>query len=155
MLDIDAIKARLDAACPGPWTGMTVHRSIDGRCLAIVREHAEGERVSQDGARLTVAATLIPQLGDPATAVMLLHARADIEALLEEVERHRAALRASPADLLPVSECIAMRDAAVARERADVVAWLRDEATKPFEGGMALLYAAKRVERGDHRREES
>lgn len=90
MIDLEPIKGRLAAACPGPWTGMTIQRSLDGNCLAIVREHSEGNRVSQDGARLTVAATLIPHLGDMDTAVMLLHARADLEALVAEVERLRA-----------------------------------------------------------------
>ena len=89
-LDLDAIKARLAAACPGPWTGMAVRRFIDGDCLAIVREHPDGEHESMKGSALTIAATLVPQYGDNDTATMLLHSRADMDALVAEVERLRA-----------------------------------------------------------------
>ena len=89
-LDLDAIKARLAAACPGPWTGMAVRRFIDGDCLAIVREHPDGEHESMKGSALTIAATLLPQYGDNDTATMLLHSRADMDALVAEVERLRA-----------------------------------------------------------------
>jgi hypothetical protein len=40
----------------------------------------------------------------------------------------------------------------MAEERAAVVAWLREEATKPFDGAAALFVAARKIERGDHRR---
>lgn len=87
MTRLEDIKARLAAACPGPWTGMTVRRSIDGDCLAIVREHLDGEHPTMKGATVTVAATLLPQYGDNETAVMLLHSREDLEYLVAEVER--------------------------------------------------------------------
>lgn len=96
-IDLDAIKARLAAACPGPWTGMTVKRFIDGDCLAIVREHPEGSHKSEKGTTLTIAATLLPQYGDNDTAAMLLHSRADMDALVAEVERLRAEVAASEA----------------------------------------------------------
>jgi hypothetical protein len=146
-IDLDAIKARLAAACPGPWTGMTVRRAIDGNCLAIVREHPDGEHESMKGSTLTIAATLLPQYGDNDTAVMLLHSRADMDALVAEVER----LRGVNADLRLMVDGL---ETAAHEERAAVVAWLRDEATKPFEGAVALFYAAKRIERGEHRRKE-
>lgn len=92
MSRLDEIKERLAKACPGPWTGMTVRRPIDGNCHAIVREHAEGEHATAEGGRVTVAATLIPQYGDNETAVMLLHSREDIEYLVAEVEKLRALL---------------------------------------------------------------
>lgn len=156
MLDLDAIKARLDAACPGPWSGMTIKRPIDGPCLAIVREHAAGDRVSQDGARLTVAATLIPHFGDRATATMLLHARADIETLLAEVER----LREEAHDLRLMVEEAARAENLNAedakRERAAVVAWLQELSASSLNHNPVeeLLYAARSIERGEHRREE-
>lgn len=71
-----------------------------------------------------------------------------LDALLEELERHRAALRASPPDLLPLSECIAMRDEAVQAERAAVVAFLREEYDTH-----SVHDAADAIERGEHRRE--
>ena len=46
-------------------------------------------------------------------------------------------------------------DRSRAEERAAVVAWLRDEATKPFDNAVALFVAAKKIERGDHCREEN
>ena len=92
MTRLDDIKARLAAACPGPWTGMTIRRALDGNCLAIVREHAKGEHATAGGGKVTVAATLIPQYGDSETAVMLLHSREDLEYLVAEVERLRALL---------------------------------------------------------------
>lgn len=158
MLDLDVIKARLDAACPGPWSGMTIKRPIDGPCLAIVREHAAGDRVSQDGARLTVAATLIPHFGDRATATMLLHARADIETLLAEVER----LREEAHELRLMVEEAARAENANAedakRERAAVVAWLRGFDTDTRSASSDIRWCIRGlvnyIERGDHRREE-
>lgn len=41
----------------------------------------------------------------------------------------------------------------LATEQSDVAAWLRSEAAKPFEGAAALFVAAKKIERGDHRKE--
>ena len=115
MLDLDPIKARLDAACPGPWTGMTVRRAIDGNCLAIVREHPDGEQKSMKGSAMTVVATLIPQYGDDQTAVMFLHSRADMDAMVAEIERLRA-------------ENDQLRD-----ERQQAVAWLHVESARAYK----------------------
>lgn len=81
-LDLDAIKARLAKACPGPWAPGKLRRSVDGDCLMLVREDNP----------YVIAATLIPHYGDNDTAVMLLHSRADMDALVAEVERLREAL---------------------------------------------------------------
>jgi hypothetical protein len=134
MLDLDPIKARLDAACPGPWTGMTVRRAIDGNCLAIVREHPDGEHKSMKGGALTIAATLIPQYGNDDTAVMLLHSRADMETMVAEIERLRA------------------ENEELRQERPAVVAWLNAEAERVDCGHIEDL--ADTIERGEHRREE-
>jgi len=79
-LDLDAIKARLAAACPGPWKPGKLRRSVDGDCLMLVREDNP----------YVIAATIIPQYGDNDTATMLLHSRADMDALVAEVDRLRA-----------------------------------------------------------------
>ena len=146
-LDLDAIKARLAAACPGPWTGMAVRRFIDGDCLAIVREHPEGEHKSEKGTTLTIAATLVPQYGDNDTATMLLHSRADMDALVAEVER----LWCRVDDLERAREFVRLK--ATLHERAAVVAWLRHKAAAwGTEGSMS--YAADLIEDGEHRAEE-
>ena len=76
-----------------------------------------------------------------------------LDAMLDELERHRAALRASPPDLLPLSECLTMRDEAVQAERAAVVAFLREQdASIDFRPRVWPM--AEMIERGEHRREE-
>ena len=149
-IDLDAIKTRLAAACPGPWTGMTVRRSIDGNCLAIVREHPDGEHESMKGSTLTIAATLVPQYGDNATATMLLHSRADMDALVAEVER----LRAQRA--LDNDELARAYDMGRDKERAATVAHLLAGTADCAECmDEAVVRLAREVERGDHRREEN
>lgn len=150
-IDLDAIKARLAAAAPGPWTGMTVRRAIDGNCLAIVREHPDGEHESMKGSTLTIAATLLPQYGDNDTAAMLLHSRADMDALVAEVER----LREANHELRLMAEQAAHAENANAEdaknERADIVSWLRAEdypCCRQCNGQVADA-----IERGEHRRE--
>ena len=152
-IDLDAIKARLAAACPGPWTGMTVRRAIDGNCLAIVREHPDGEHESMKGSTLTIAATLLPQYGDNDTAVMLLHSRADMDALVAEVER----LRAQRA--LDNDELARAYDRGRDKERHAAVAWLNRQATDDFcalrvREACCWEKAATIIESGEHRREE-
>ena len=115
MLDLDAIKARLSAALSGPWTGMTIHRSLDGDCLAIVRQQENG------GA--TIAATVVPTYSDRDTIPLFLHARADMDALVAEVDRLRAENR----------------------KLRDVLAWSEAQCPGKCAGvcGDALTYAAK------------
>lgn len=156
-IDLDAIKARLAAACPGPWTGMTVKRFIDGDCLAIVREHPEGSHKSEKGTTLTIAATILPQYGDNDTAAMLLHSRADMDALVAEVERLRAQRALDNEEAARLYDFA--RDKGSALERAAVVAWLRRKATDDFcalrvKEACDAEKSADDIERGAHRREE-
>lgn len=142
--ELNAIKARLDAALPGPWKGFTFRRPIDGNCYIIVREDDPH----------VIAATLVPQYGDNDTAVMLLHARADMDALVAEVERlreeaHELRLMVEEAAL---AENLNAGDAK--KERAAVVAWLRYQAEVFVDDERALCRAADAIERGEHRREE-
>jgi hypothetical protein len=140
-LDLDAIKARLAAACPGPWVGGVLRRSIDGNCYMLVRE-ADPR---------TIAATLLPQYGDDATANMLLHAWGDVDALIAEVER----LRAQRA--LDNDELARAYDMGRDKATAAVVAWLRERAARrgfTFNCPDELAWCADTIERGDHRREE-
>lgn len=138
-LDLDAIKARLAAACPGPWVGGVLRRSIDGNCYMLVRE-ADPR---------TIAATLLPQYGDDATANMLLHAWGDVDALVAEVERFRAQR------VLDNDELARAYDMGRDNERAATVAHLLAGTTDCAECmDEAVVRLAREVERGDHRREE-
>ncbi len=157
--ELAAIKARLSAALPGPWTGMTIRRSLDGDCLAIVRQQENG------GA--TIAATVIPAYSDRDTVPLFLHARADMDALVAEVERLRdekqrfreeyAALLQTSADLCVVcgwrfvvpdtgcQGCEAEQLRAENRKLRDVLAWTEAQCPGKCAGvcGDALTYAAK------------
>ena len=139
-LDLDAIKARLAAACPGPWVGGVLRRSIDGNCYMLVRE-ADPR---------TIAATLLPQYGDDATANMLLHAWGDVDALIAEVERLRAQRALDNDDLARAYDM--GRD----KERAAVVAWLRASVSPGFADDLydGVRWRADEIERGEHRRGE-
>ena len=138
-LDLDAIKARFAAACPGPWVGGVLRRSIDGNCYMLVRE-ADPR---------TIAATLLPQYGDDATANMLLHAWGDVDALVAEVERFRAQR------VLDNDELARAYDMGRDNERAATVAHLLAGTTDCAECmDEAVVRLAREVERGDHRREE-
>lgn len=132
--ELNAIKARLAAACPGPWKGFTFRRPIDGNCYVLVRE---------DDPR-TVAAMLVPQYGDNDTAVMLLHSRADMDALVAEVERLRT--------LLTVDVMHAYEEGVAEGERR-IVAYLRRE-TYPC-CGQCNNQLADYIERGDHLKEDA
>ena len=143
--ELNAIKARLAAALPAPWTGTTIRRSLDGDCLAIVREHPDGEHTSMKGTALTVGATLLPRYGDNDTAVMLLHSRADMDALVAEVERLRAWVAELRAHGVSLHKATA---AGMGHERAAVVAYLRRE-TYPC-CGQCNNELATYIERGEH-----
>ena len=137
--ELNAIKARLAAALPAPWTGTTIRRSLDGDCLAIIHEKT-----------VTVGATLLPRYGDNETAVMLLHAREDMDALVAEVERLRAWVAELRAHGVSLHKATA---AGMDHERAAVVAYLRRE-TYPC-CGQCNNELATYIERGEHRREEN
>ena len=138
-LDLDAIKARLAAACPGPWKGFTFRRPIDGNCYVIVREDDPH----------VIAATLVPQYGDNDTAAMLLHSRADMEALVAEVERLRAQRALDNDDLARAYDM--GRDNERAATVAHLLAGTADCAECMDE---AVVRLAREVERGDHRKEK-
>jgi hypothetical protein len=131
--ELNAIKARLAAALPAPWTGTTIRRSLDGDCLAIIHEKT-----------VTVGATLLPRYGDNETAVMLLHARADMDALVAEVERLR--------EVLAVNVMSAYPDGVAEGERR-IVAYLRRE-THPC-CAQCNNELATYIERGDHLLEDA
>lgn len=88
-----------------------------------------------------------------ADAAFIAAAPADIGALIAEVER----LENYASDCEQHAKFAANK--ATALERAAVVAWLRDEADTTMRTGfarqtLALMDAADRIERGEHRREE-
>jgi len=155
MINLDAIKGRLAAAAPGPWTTMVVRRSIDGDCVALVQAEAPN----------CIVATIIPQYSERETIPLLVAARADMDALVAEVEHLRAAIAALQASVPPTHPSdyghevwAAAGHEAVAEERAAVVAHLRERAihgvgiTISIEDACTIL--ADKIERGEHRREE-
>ena len=120
MIDLDAIKNRLAAAAPGPWKPIIMRRSIDGDCVALVQAEAPNY----------IVATIIPQYSERETIPLLVAARADMDALVAEVEHLRG-------------------------ERAAVVAWLKAQvSTCAGDDDHAYERAATVIERGEHRREE-
>ena len=128
-IDLDAIKARLAKACPGPWVGGTLRDPLSGDCLMFMREDDP----------TVIAATLRPQYGDNDTAAMLLHSRADMDALVAEVER----LWCRVDDLERAREFVRMK--ASLHERAAVVEYLRAPGTSCDPNVLADAF-----ERGEH-----
>lgn len=80
MLDLHPIKTRLAAATPGPWRESTYYLGD------VVIRSKYGEERSLLGTRCGT----IPVVKEPADATFIAHSRADIEALVTEVERLRA-----------------------------------------------------------------
>ena len=78
----------------------------------------------------------------------------DFSALVAEVERLRAERHLDNADLAQAYDFA--RDKATAKERAAVVAWLRDVARRDWRATTAysMTRAVEAIERGEHRREE-
>lgn len=130
-LDLEAIKARLDKATPGPWEWtiwprrhMLVHRTGMKSLLTVLE--TQGEAVAEY------------PCADEGDRDLIQHAPTDIAALIEEVERLRAELTA---------------------ERADAVEYLHAEAerirrgeSEPANRENALLDAARIFGRGAHRK---
>jgi len=81
-LDLDAIRARADAATPGPWA--IVERNGDH-----IRRKLRG---ADDQFILGLAALLYP---DPADEEFLTHAREDVPALIAEVKALRSRITAA------------------------------------------------------------
>lgn len=165
-LDLDAIKARLAKACPGPWKGGTLRDPLSGDCLMFMRE---------DDPRVC-AAVLFSRYTDNDTAAMLLHSRADMDAMVAEIEYLRGEndrLAQTSADLCVVcgwrffvpgegcQGCLVeqlRKDTKryVAEERAAVVAFLRETlaTSETAHASDDLDYAIDIIERREHRREE-
>ena len=130
LLDLETIKARISKATPGPWEW-----SIRPK------RHMLVHRFSERGF-LTVLETQGDVEADypcakDADRDFIQHAPTDLAALVAEVERLRDELAA---------------------ERADAVAYLRNEAerirrgeSEPANRESALLDAAQKIERGTHR----
>ena len=103
--------------------------------------------VREDDPRVC-GAVLFSRYTDNDTAVMLLHSRADMDALVAEVER----LRAQRA--LDNDELARAYDMGRDKERHAAVAWLRWQAEVHVYGEGPLHVQADIIERGEHRREE-
>lgn len=80
MLNIEEIKAREQAATPGPWT-------FNDAILHIYQDVEHGERIAnaEIGQRKTTQ-----KISD---AAFIAHSRTDIPALIEEVERLKATMK--------------------------------------------------------------
>lgn len=87
MVDLDAVRARRDAASPGPW-------SLDGDTI----HDAHGQPVALTGRSAFPARD--PQPWHRGDAQFITHARGDVDALLTEVDRLRAAVVAKEQALL-------------------------------------------------------
>lgn len=74
-LDLEAIKARCEAATPGPWRGLS-SPIIYGLGIGIYREEIDGEEK---------VARALPNDDQ----IFIAHARTDVPALVAEVERLR------------------------------------------------------------------
>lgn len=144
MIDLKDITARLSRATPGPWRlkpqdPTKIHRGTvqveeDGRAIEVVAECYCG---AYEGHGLH-------------NADLIAHAPADLDALVEEVERLRGEVDHEKGARIAAYASGALDGQDT--ERATVVAWLRSEA-------FLSLYEAKpedvanALERGDHIKE--
>jgi hypothetical protein len=145
-INLDAIKARLAAPYAAGAYDITV-RLADGRLCATVRMRDWDGNTAHDA--------------DAAVTRLLGNAPADLTVLVAEVERLRGEaellrtgreVTRSYADRVEV-EMLALRGE-VERERAAVVAWLREVADTPVPWvDDAIRDAALAIERGEHRSE--
>lgn len=87
-LDLDAIRARLDAACPGPWKVYNGNEgSVDyGPLWAVANDAFHNPPEDDDTPWIAVDV----HTGLQADAEFIAHARQDIPALLAEIDRLRA-----------------------------------------------------------------
>lgn len=87
MLDLEPIKARIEAATPGPWTWD--HPEADGGLVSETK--MDGETSDLDGRRVIYPAVVLdsgPEHG--CDGDLIAHAPVDLSALVVEVERLRA-----------------------------------------------------------------
>lgn len=84
--DVAAIKARADAATPGPWD---IFRYQNGTGRIHVDQEGRRRQLIAD---VESATDVVATVYDEADREFLFHARSDVPALVAEVERLRAAL---------------------------------------------------------------
>ena len=131
-VDTKAIRARADGSTVGPW-----------RVQTAACEHGDDEHSAIKGG----GALVTDCVANENDAAFIAHARADIPALCDEVERLRSEVAELRALGVSLHKSAAMgRDA----ERAVVVAWLREHTNSED----ACMFASW-IERGEHRREET
>lgn len=93
-LDLDGIRARCEAATEGPWVGASQNRRRDG--VGIVA----AQRSDGDSAPVAVLAGASFTIKDRAANTQFIaHARSDVPALLDLVERLRAKVEAVEAQI--------------------------------------------------------
>ena len=86
MLDLDAIKARAEAATPGPWIGSSVP---SGRKYGVISVKDYGEW-TRHGARPLAVLSGIPTHGRHPDTQFIAHARTDIPDLLVAIDELEA-----------------------------------------------------------------
>lgn len=123
--DLEAIRARKDAATPGPWKRWD--DGVDNEVSARIGSIVEAPGRTADG-RVKRIASVTDWLGGPqqrADAEFIAHARTDIPDLLEAVDR----LRSMVMDAQTEAQ---MQAAEVERLRAENAEWekLHDEAER-------------------------
>ena len=148
-IDLDAIKARLAKATPGPWLlqGAQSDYDISG----------EGERVDgwNVGPRVLEIDLRDPRHLTLSNAELIANAPSDLAALVAEVERLRERIADFEDDFRKVTSetcapderhcsCVPHLRADVTRERAASVAWLRANTCGCYDFASA-------IERGEHR----
>ncbi len=82
-MNLEPIKARLAAATPGPWHPVEIPAA---KYVGVTAEHWDG-----DGYHVCSTEDCDPEDAVP-NATFIAHAKADVEALVAEVERLRAAI---------------------------------------------------------------
>lgn len=149
--DIEAIRARKDAATPGPWEWDTE----DGECLRSLsvtdREYGEfGSLLASYPRAVVMGYPCRPGTGfaeyDGADAEFIAHARTDIPDLLEAVDRLRsmlidaeteAQMQAAEAERLRGADAIVRRLAAGDYVYDTVSCWFCGSGVKWREGGLS------------------
>jgi len=147
-VNLDAIKARLAAATPGPWGLQGAQNDYELR--------GPGPRVNGwNMGPLVMEVSRWNKHPSPADVALIEHAPADLTALIAEVERLRAELGRATSEAFDLGV-----KSGEGRERAATVAWLRSESfimeyrRKRNLGRHMADVTADFIERGEHRREE-
>jgi hypothetical protein len=93
VLDLDAIRARADAATPGPWTVESLHRPQPGcRCLSCVEDEPWAYGLREVDGPESPERCIHPVHVAQADAEFIAHARIGVPALVAEVSRLRTEL---------------------------------------------------------------